>query len=74
MKAFAIIGIVMLVLGVIALFYGGLPVSSKSNSINIGPIETNVTEKKYLPMPPVLSVAAIGAGITLIVLGRKSWS
>jgi hypothetical protein len=71
MKAIAIIGIVIMIFGIITLIFGGFPVSSESKSINIGPVETTVTEKESYPVPTVFSIAAIGAGLTLIILGRK---
>ena len=74
MKGLTIVGIVFIVLGSITLMFGGFPVSSKTESINIGPIETTIKEEKHFPVPPVFSLAAIGAGITMVVLGSRKQS
>jgi hypothetical protein len=74
MKALIIVGIVFIVLGSITLMFGGFPINSKTKSIDIGPIETTIKEEKHFPVPPVFSLAAIGAGITLVVLGIRKQS
>lgn len=71
MKALTIIGIAFMVLGFVTLMFGGFPVSSKSESFELGPIEATYKEQKRFPVPTVFSIAAIGAGLTLAVLGRK---
>lgn len=72
MKAFTIAGIVFLIVGFVTLISGNFPVSSHTDTIDIGPIHATVQKEKHLPVPTVLSMAAIGAGITLIILaGRK---
>jgi hypothetical protein len=72
MKAFTIVGIVFLVLGLVTLISGDFPVSSHTDTIDIGPIRATIQKEKHLPVPTVLSMAAIGAGITLLILaGRK---
>ncbi len=72
MKAIAIVGIVLLVFGLVTLVSGGFPVSSNTvDSIDIGPLQATIKKEKHFPVPAVFSIAAIGAGITLLVLGRK---
>ena len=72
MKAFTVVGIVFLIVGFVTLIFGGFPVSSHTDSIDIGPLKATVHKEKHLPVPTVLSMAAIGAGITFMILaGRK---
>ena len=72
MKAFTIVGIVFLALGFVTLIFGNFPVSSHTDTIDLGPIKATVQREKHLPVPTVLSLAAIGARITLVLLaGRK---
>lgn len=49
----------------------GFPVSSKTDTIDLGPLQAAVRPEKHLPVPPIVSIAAVGAGLTLVVLGRK---
>jgi hypothetical protein len=74
MKVLPIVGVVLIVLGAITLMSGEFPVSSKTESIQIGPIETTVREEKHVPVPTIFSLAAIGAGITLVVYRPRSRS
>ena len=72
MKAFTINGIVFLIAGFVTLIFGGFPVSSHTDSIDLGPLQATVHKEKHVPVPTVFSMVAIGAGISLIVLaGRK---
>jgi len=71
MKGLIIFGVVLILLGLLALAFDGVPISSKTESLNIGPIETTIKEERRLPMPPVFSFGHIGPGITLVVLGVR---
>ena len=71
MKAITIAGIALIVLGTVAFFYQGIPLSAERDTIDLGPIKATVKEEKHLPVPPALSIAAIGAGIVLVVLGAR---
>jgi hypothetical protein len=71
MKAMIIVGVVLAVLGVVGLFFGGFPVSADKDTIKLGPIEATVREEKHFPLPPVVSMAALAGGIVLVILGTR---
>jgi hypothetical protein len=71
MKAISILGIVFVIVGIITLVFGGFPVSSDTHQIDVGPFEATVKEEKHYPVPTILSIAALAAGVTLIVLGSR---
>ena len=67
-----IAGIVLIVLGVIAVAYGGISYTREKKVIDLGPIQATTKERKTIPLPPVLGVAAIAGGVTLLVVsGRR---
>ena len=66
-----IAGIILIVLGIIGLAFQGITYSRKRDTVNVGPISASVTEKKTLPMSPIVSVIALVAGVGLLVAGRK---
>ena len=66
-----IAGIILIVLGIIGLAFQGITYSRKRDTVNVGPITASVTEKKTLPMSPIVSVVALVAGVGLLVAGRK---
>jgi uncharacterized membrane protein YidH (DUF202 family) len=67
-----IAAIVLIVVGVIALAYGGISYTREKKVIDLGPIEATTKTRETIPLPPVLGVAAIAGGIALLVVsGRK---
>jgi hypothetical protein len=66
-----LVGIVFILLGVLALVYQGVRYTTKENLIDIGPLKVTATEKKTIPLPPIVGGVAIVAGIALILVERK---
>ena len=66
-----IAGLVLIVLGVLALLYGGFTVIYPDEVVDVGPIEVSVDKKKSIPLPPILGAIALAGGIGLVVSGRK---
>jgi uncharacterized membrane protein YidH (DUF202 family) len=65
------LGIVLIVLGLLALIYQGVTYTQRETVIDLGPIQATAEEKKTLPLPPIVGVVAVAAGIALVVAGRK---
>lgn len=67
-----IAAIALIVLGVIALAYGGISYTREEKVLDIGPIEATTKTRETIPLPPVLGVAAVAGGVILLVVaGRK---
>ncbi len=64
-------GIVLIVLGVLALAYQGIRYTTHDKLIDIGPLKVTATEKKNIPLPPIVGGLAVVAGIALIYMDRK---
>lgn len=64
--------IVLIVVGVIALAYGGISYTREKKVLDIGPIEATTKTRETIPLPPVIGIAAIAGGVVmLLVAGRK---
>ncbi len=72
--ATTIIGIVLIVLGILALVYKGIPTKSERDVIRVGPMETTVETKKVIEVPPVVAGLGIAGGVILVVVGLKKKS
>jgi len=71
MKPILIVGILLIVLGVVALAYQGVSYTTREKVIDLGPIEASKETKKTIPLPPVLGGLALAGGVALVVVGSK---
>ena len=74
MKPITVIGIVLIVLGALALAYQGITYTDREKVLDIGPIEASTERQKTIPIPPILGAVALGGGIVLLVAGRRQRS
>ena len=66
-----IVGVLLIVLGVIALAYGGITYTTREKVIDIGPIEATTERRETIPLPPVLGALALVGGIALLIAGSR---
>jgi len=71
MKPMTIVGVVLVVLGVLALAYQGVTYTSRETVIDIGPIHATADRERTLPLPPVLGIVAVAGGLVLLVTGAR---
>jgi len=72
MKPMTIAGVVLVVLGVVALVYQGITYTSRETVIDIGPLHATADQQKTLPLPPVVGVLAVAGGLALLFAGARS--
>jgi hypothetical protein len=66
-----IAAIVLIVVGVISLAYGGISYTREKKVIDLGPIQASTKTRETIPLPPVLGIAAIAGGVVLLVAGGR---
>jgi uncharacterized membrane protein YidH (DUF202 family) len=66
-----IAGVLLIIVGVVALIYGGFSYTSHKKAVDIGAIQINKTENHSLPIPPILGIVAIVGGAGLFYFGVK---
>jgi uncharacterized membrane protein HdeD (DUF308 family) len=66
-----IVGIALIVLGIVALLYGGITYTRREKVLDIGPIEATAKTRKTIPLPPLFGAIAIVGGIALFVVAGK---
>ena len=66
MKPSAVLGAVLIVLGLLALAYQGITYTSRETVIDIGPVHATADRQKTLPLPPVLGIVAVVGGVVLL--------
>ena len=66
-----IAGIVLIILGVVGLVYGGITYTRRRDTVSIGPITATVKQRETFPISPVVGAVALVAGIGLFLAGSR---
>jgi uncharacterized membrane protein YidH (DUF202 family) len=61
------IAIVLIVLGVLGLAYGGISWTRRDTVVDAGPIEITRNERESLPIPPIAGGALLVVGLILLL-------
>jgi hypothetical protein len=65
------IGVVLIVLGALALVYQGITYTSRETVLDIGPVHATADRQKTLPFPPALGMIAVAGGIVLLLVAGR---
>jgi hypothetical protein len=71
MKSTTMLGILLAVLGVLALVYQGFSYTRQKKVLDVGPIHATADTQEHVPLPPIIGGLALAAGLGLIALGAK---
>ena len=67
-----IVGAVLIVIGMVALLWGGISWTEEKTILDIGPIQATAEERETIPLPPVLGGIALAAGAVLLLLPSRA--
>jgi hypothetical protein len=65
------LGLILVVLGVIALIYQGFTYTTHKKVLDVGPIQATKEEHHSVPLPPILGALALVGGVVILVSDRK---
>jgi hypothetical protein len=65
-------GIILIVIGILALVYQFIPITETKQDAKIGPIEIQHQETHDIPVPPIIGAVCIVAGVAALVAGGRS--
>jgi UDP-N-acetylmuramyl pentapeptide phosphotransferase/UDP-N-acetylglucosamine-1-phosphate transferase len=72
MTAARIAGIILIVIGLIGLVWGGISWTDEKTIVDMGPIQATAQEQETIPITPIVGGIALVAGIVLLVVpGRR---
>jgi hypothetical protein len=71
MKPLFIAGILLVVLGALALAYQGFNYTHREKVLDVGPIHATKDTQEHVPVPPILGGLALVGGIVLLIAGGK---
>jgi hypothetical protein len=66
-----IAGIILIIIGVIGLAYGGITYTRSKETVSVGPFSATVKQKETFPISPVVGGLALVAGIGLLLAGGR---
>jgi hypothetical protein len=67
-----IVGVILIVLGLVGLAWGGFTYTTRKKVLDIGPIQATREEHHAVPVPPIAGAIALIGGVVLIVADRRS--
>ena len=62
-RSVMVLGIVLVVLGVLALAYQGITYTKREKILDVGPLQATADREKTIPLPP------LAGGIALLIIG-----
>jgi hypothetical protein len=71
MKPVAIVGLLLIVVGLLALAYQGFTYTSRETVLNLGPIHATADRDKTIALPPVFGIGVVGCSVVLLIAGVR---
>jgi hypothetical protein len=71
MRPLMLAGLVLIVAGVAALIYQGISYTSRETVLEVGPIHATADRVRTVPLPPIVGIVAVAAGLALVVVDAR---
>jgi drug/metabolite transporter (DMT)-like permease len=71
MKPVAILGVILIIIGIVALAYQGITYTTKDKVVDLGPLKVETQHEKTIPLSPILGVAALLGGVVLVAVSAR---
>lgn len=72
MKPAAVIGIVLIIIGILSFAYQGITYKTREKEVDLGPLQITTERTHNIPLPPIVGALALAGGIVLLVVGSKN--
>lgn len=66
------LAVLLVVLGIVGLIYGGFSWTRKDTVVDAGPIQITADKQERLPITPVAGGIMLAAGVVLLLKGAKA--
>lgn len=71
MKPIGIVGLILIVIGIVALAYGGFSYTKREKIIDAGPLQVSADRERTVPLPPILGGLCLVGGVVLLLAGNR---
>jgi hypothetical protein len=69
-----LVGIVLVILGIVGLAYGGITWTTKEKLVDMGPLQVTHDKTQSVPLPPIAGGVCLIAGVVLLVAAGRQKS
>jgi hypothetical protein len=66
------LGVILVILGLFGLAWGGFTYTTREKVVDIGPIHATREKTHAVPLPPIFGAMALIGGVGLLVAGKKA--
>ena len=66
-----IVGVILIVLGIVALAYQGITYTTSEKVVDLGPLKVEATKERTIPLPPLVGAAAVVGGVILVAVSAR---
>ena len=74
MKTYTWTGVILILIGIVALAYQGITYTTREKVVDIGQLHITTEKTKTIQLPPIVSIVggvALVGGIVVLIMGRK---
>ena len=71
MKPATVVGIILIILGIVALAYQGINYTTKDKVVDLVPLKVASQRAKTIPLPPIVGIAALVGGVVLVAVSAR---
>ena len=71
MKTRQIAAILLIVVGLVSLIWGGISWTREETVLDLGPIQATTRERESIPMPPIIGGLLLAGGVVLLLVKGK---
>ena len=72
MKPLAMVGVVLIVLGIVGLAVDNISFTERRTVVDAGPLKITADQQRTVPIPTIAGIAALVVGLGLVFMSRKS--
>ena len=66
------LGLVLVIIGLVGLVYGGIRWTHRDKVVDLGPVEVTQEKHESVPIPPIAGAVCVVAGAIILAAGRRS--
>jgi hypothetical protein len=71
MKSITVLGILLAVVGILALVYQGFSYTRREKVFDVGPIHATRDDTERVPLPPIVGGVALLGAVALLAIGAR---